>query len=128
MKLPVLWNKRQIPDIQVVPDWYVILGGINASNYDVTYRSEDFFVVKTQAVKSHNSRFIVIGDIWLSNRSHLLQFLHLNKKYTDKEIVAHLWEKKGEECLKLLEGMFSLCVWDNHERQIIGNGKLGIEI
>ncbi|MGB3640649.1 MAG: asparagine synthase-related protein [Rivularia sp. (in: cyanobacteria)] len=118
MKLAALWNRRQIPDIQVVPDWYVVLGGIDPSNYDVTYVSEDFFVVKTQAVKSHNSRFIVIGDIWLSNRFDLLQFLHLNKKYTDIEIVAHLWEKEGEECLKLLEGMFSLCVWDNQERQL----------
>ncbi len=119
MKLPVLWNKRQIPDIHVVPDWYVIFGGgINASNYDVTYSSEDFFVVKTPYAKSHNSRFIVIGDIWLSNRSHLLQLSHLDKKYTDKEIVAHLWEKEGEESLKLLEGMFSLCVWDNLERRL----------
>ncbi len=118
MKLAALWNKRQIPDIKVVPDWYVVLGRIDASYYDVTYRSEDFFVVKTQAVKSHNSRFIVVGDIWLSNRSKLLQILHLNEKYTDKEIVAHLWQIKGEECLNLLEGMFSLCVWDNNEKQL----------
>ncbi|MDY6898844.1 MAG: asparagine synthase, partial [Cyanobacteriota bacterium] len=89
MKLAALWNKRQIPDIKVVPDWYVVLGRIDASNYDATYSSEDFFVVKTQAVKSHNSRFIVVGDIWLSNRFDLLQFLQLDNKYTDKEIVAH---------------------------------------
>ncbi len=95
MKLTTLWNKRQIPDINVVPDWYVVLGQIDASNYDVTYCCKEFFVVKTQAVKSHNSRFIVIGDIWLSNHSHLRQLLHLNKKYTDIEIVAHLWEIKG---------------------------------
>lgn len=118
MNLAALWNKRQIPDINVVPDWYVILGRIDASNYDVTYRSEDFFVVKTQAVKTDNSRFIVVGDIWLSNRSHLLQLLHFNEKYTDIEIVAHLWLQEGEECLKLLEGMFSLCVWDNKERHL----------
>ena len=92
--------------------------GIDASNYDVTYCCKDFFVVKTQAVKSHNNRFIVVGDIWLSNRSHLLQLLHLNIKYTDIEIVTHLWEIKGESCLNLLEGMFSLCVWDNKEKQL----------
>ncbi|BAY84966.1 asparagine synthase [Calothrix parasitica NIES-267] len=118
MKLTALWNKRQIPDIKVIPDWYVILGRIDASNYDVSYGNEDFFVVKTQAVKSHNSRFIVVGDIWLSNRFNLLQFLHLDKKYTDKEIVAYLWEAQGEECLSLLEGMFSLCVWDNQKRYL----------
>ena len=118
MKLAALWNRRQIPDINAVPDWYVILGQIDASNYDVTYGDEDFFVVKTQAVKSHNSRFIVVGDIWLSNRSDLVQLLHSNQKYTDKEIVAYLWQAKGEECLNLLEGMFSLCIWDNQERQL----------
>ena len=48
----------------------------------------------------------------------LLQYLHPNTKYTDKEIVAYLWEAKGEECLSFLEGMFSLCIWDNQERQL----------
>ncbi|MEL7246544.1 MAG: asparagine synthase, partial [Cyanobacteria bacterium J06573_2] len=75
MKLAALWNKRQVPNIKVVPDWYVILGRVDASNYDVTYESKDFFVIKTQAVKSHNNRFVVVGDIWLSNRSMLLQYL-----------------------------------------------------
>ncbi|MEO0842414.1 MAG: asparagine synthase-related protein [Cyanobacteria bacterium J06643_5] len=118
MRLAALWNKRQVPNIKVVPDWYVILGRVDASNYDVTYESKDFFVIKTQAVKSHNNRFVVVGDIWLSNRSMLLQYLHPNTKYTDKEIVAYLWESKGEECLNLLEGMFSLCIWDNQEREL----------
>ncbi|MBV6623235.1 MAG: asparagine synthase [Rivularia sp. (in: Bacteria)] len=118
MKLPSLWTRRQIPDIKIVPDWYIVLGRIDASSYDVNYCCEEFFVSKTQVVKSDNSRFIVVGDIWLSNRNFLLQFLHVNREYTDKEIVAHLWEVKGEECLELLEGMFSLCIWDNQERQL----------
>lgn len=118
MKFPNLSNRIQIPNIKLIPDWYVILGEVSASNYDVTYCCEEFFVVKTQVVKSYNQRFIIIGDIWLSNRSHLLQILHINKEYTDKELVAHLWEIKGEECLKLLEGMFSFCVWDNFERRL----------
>lgn len=118
MKLPTLWNRRQIHDINVVPDWYVILGMVDASNYDVTYCFEEFFVVGATALKSHNQRFIVVGDIWLSNRSYLLKLLHIYKKYTDKEIIAHLWEIKGEECLNLLEGMFSLCVWDNQEKRL----------
>ncbi|MEO1374405.1 MAG: hypothetical protein AAFW70_08825, partial [Cyanobacteria bacterium J06635_10] len=85
MKIPILWNRRQIPDIKkIVPDWYVILGEIDASNYDVTYSFESFFVIKTQAVKSSNGRFIVVGNIWLSNRSKLLELFpyqyisHLN--------------------------------------------------
>jgi asparagine synthase (glutamine-hydrolysing) len=118
MKLSVLWNQRQIPDIKALPNWYAILGRVDASNYDVTYGCEEFFVVKTQAVKSSNQRFIVVGDIWLSNRSYLLQFLHLETYYTDKEIIAHLWEIKGEESLNLLEGMFSLCIWDNKEYKL----------
>lgn len=116
MKLLTLWNQKQVSDFKILPDWYVILGQINASNYDVTYSSGEFFVVGATAVKSCNQRFIVVGDIWLSNRSKLMQLLHFDKKYTDKEIIAHLWENQGEECLHLLEGMFSLCVWDNFER------------
>ncbi len=118
MKLPTLWNRRQVPNTKVLPEWYVILGPVDASNYDFSYCFEEFLVVKTQAVKSDNERFIVVGNIWLSNRLQLRQLLHLNEEYTDKEIIAHLWEIKGEECLNLLEGMFSLCVWDNHERRL----------
>ncbi len=118
MKLPVFWNQRQIPDIKVVPDWYVILGRLDASNYDVTYGSEEFFVLRGSAVKSHNQRFIVVGDIWLSNRYYLRQLLHAEEKYTDKELIAQLWEIKGQACLNLLEGMFSLCIWDNQERHL----------
>ena len=47
MKLPVLWNRRQTSDIKILPDWYVILERVDASNYDVTYCCEDFFVIKT---------------------------------------------------------------------------------
>ncbi|MEA5598620.1 asparagine synthetase B family protein [Rivularia sp. UHCC 0363] len=118
MKFPSLRNKTQIPDIRAVPNWFVILGRLDASNYDVTYSCEEFFVVNAEAVKSKNGRFIIVGDVWLSNRSQLLQNLHSNKEYTDQELVAHLWEIKGKECLNLLEGMFSLCVWDNSQREV----------
>ncbi|MBF2017710.1 MAG: asparagine synthase [Rivularia sp. T60_A2020_040] len=118
MKFANLWNRIQIPNIKLLPDWYVILGRVDASNYDVTYYCEDFFVVNAEVIKNHNGRFIIVGDIWLSNRSQLLQILHLNNEYTDKQLVAHLWGIKGEDCLNLLEGMFSLCVWDNFARRL----------
>ncbi len=114
----MFWNKRQTPFIKVIPDWYVIFGQIDSRNYDVTYSFEEFFVVRATSIKSHNQPFTLVGDIWLSNRFQLLQLFHINEEYTDKEIIAHLWEIKGEECVKLLEGMFSLCVWDNLERRL----------
>ena len=63
MKLAALWNRRQIPDIKVVPDWYVVLGRIDASNYDVTYCFENFLqLILIDAVTSYGWYFIVIED------------------------------------------------------------------
>lgn len=60
-----------------------------------------------------------------------LQKLVLSKGHTlrtasDTEVIVHLYEEFGIECLSLLEGMFAFALWDkNKERLLIARDRMG---
>ena len=60
-------------------------------------------------------KFIVAGDIWLSNRNELpLDTIALS----DQEIVAQLWERFGADAVLRLQGMFAFVVWDCEQKKL----------
>ncbi|HEY9692253.1 MAG TPA: asparagine synthase-related protein [Oculatellaceae cyanobacterium] len=74
-----------------------------------------------QLAFSSTKRFVVVGDIWLTNRQELLQQLGtVSNQNTDCQIVAELWERWGVESLTKLVGMFALAVCDR-ELQVLYN-------
>ena len=74
-----------------------------------------------QLAFSSTKRFVVVGDIWLTNRQELLQQLGIvSNQNTDCQIVAELWERWGVESLTKLVGMFALAVCDR-EFQVLYN-------
>nr|MDA3792030.1 asparagine synthase (glutamine-hydrolyzing) [Elusimicrobiota bacterium] len=36
----------------------------------------------------------------------------------DTEVIAHLWEEYGPECVKKLNGMFAVAIWDNNKQEL----------
>jgi asparagine synthase (glutamine-hydrolysing) len=75
-----------------------------------------FAIVTAQNwVKSNCDRFIVTGDLWLSNRRDLA----LDSDESDVEIVARLWAKWGEQSLDLLMGMFGLVIYDRQLEKLL---------
>ncbi|PYP83534.1 MAG: asparagine synthase [Blastocatellia bacterium AA13] len=62
-------------------------------------------------------RFLVIGDVWLSNRSELMKkFADARHELSDCALIAHIWEELESATPGLLEGMFAFAVWDRERR------------
>ncbi len=70
-------------------------------------------------VISPNNQFVVIGDLWLSNRRILLDKLDHPLEIDDLELVAHLWEKWGLKTLDLLQGMWCLAIWERASQRLL---------
>ncbi|MEW6026948.1 MAG: asparagine synthase (glutamine-hydrolyzing) [Planctomycetota bacterium] len=52
-------------------------------------------------------------------REELLRKGHSFYTKTDTEVIVHLYEEYGVECLKHLRGMFALALWDNNKGQLL---------
>jgi len=60
------------------------------------------------------------GEIYNSPelRKQLIQRGHTFKTATDVEVILHLYEEKGKDCVKDLQGMFALAIWDTKENRL----------
>ena len=67
---------------------------------------------------SPSRRFIIIGDVWLSNRQELIAKLDLHADLPDIQLLAHCWDKWQLDTPNLLQGMFGLVVCDIELEQI----------
>ena len=76
--------------------------------------------VEVQLAFSPSGRFVVVGDIWLSDRASLLSNLALENPLhlSDIQLVAIAWERWQSSVLPKLVGSFCLAVWDR-ERQVL---------
>ena len=94
------WNYEQLPEA-------------------VTWSDSRFAIAHTFPTLTLNQRFVIAGDVWLSNRDDLLKKLDPQGTIvTDLEIVAHLWEQCQVETLTLLQGMFAFAVWDLERQEL----------
>lgn len=106
--------------VLVTPPWYLAWGHQNQMSEGVTWRDDQFAIAHAQPALSPQERFVVVGDIWLSNRVQLLQRLDVDpaRTYTDSQIVAQLWERSQFDSLSLLDGMFALAIWDRERQEL----------
>lgn len=60
------------------------------------------------------------GEIYNSPelRTKLIAAGHTFKTKTDVEVILHLYEEHGEDCVKHLRGMFAFAIWDSENRTL----------
>jgi asparagine synthase (glutamine-hydrolysing) len=62
------------------------------------------------------------GEIYnyKSLRGMLIDRGHQFRTHSDTEVIVHLYEEYGEECVKHLRGMFGFVIWDKKKKQLFG--------
>ncbi len=67
------------------------------------------------------------GSIWITFNGEIYNFKEIRQKLeashhfstnSDTEVIVHLYEEKGEECLKELRGMFAFALYDFNENKL----------
>jgi asparagine synthase (glutamine-hydrolysing) len=106
-------NKRDRTPVHS-PRWLVAWGDV--AGIESVWNEGKFAIVTAQNwVMSNCDRFVITGDIWLSNRRDI----SLDLDRSDLEIFAGLWVKWGEKSLDLLTGMFGLIIYDRQLEQLL---------
>jgi asparagine synthase (glutamine-hydrolysing) len=78
------------------------------------------------------------GTVWIVfngeiyNYQELRTFLqakgHVFKTQTDTEVIVHLYEEFGEDCVEKLRGMFAFAIWDERQQSLfLARDRVGIK-
>jgi asparagine synthase (glutamine-hydrolysing) len=78
------------------------------------------------------------GSVWVVFNGEIYNFQELRGDLeaqghrfstgTDTEVIVHLYEEYGLNCVERLRGMFAFAVWDNRQRQLLlARDRLGIK-
>lgn len=75
-----------------------------------------------QPIFSEDKKFVIVfnGEIYNYQiiKQTLLKKGHHFKTNSDTEVILHLFEEEGENCVKKLDGMFAFAIWNVREKKL----------
>ncbi|MCP4710952.1 MAG: asparagine synthetase B, partial [Planctomycetes bacterium] len=75
-----------------------------------------------QPMPNEDERYWIVfnGEIYnyLELRQRLIARGHVFRSHTDTEVILHLYEDEGPQCLPYLNGMFAFAIWDTVEQTL----------
>ncbi len=77
----------------------------------------------SQPIFNEDRTVVVVlnGEIYnyVELRAELLERGHRLATHTDTEVIVHLYEDHGIDCVNLLRGMFAFAIWDSPRRRLL---------
>ena len=78
------------------------------------------------------------GTIWIAYNGETYNFAELRaelqarghsfRSHSDTEVVVHLYEQYGVECVQRMRGVFALAIWDERQRRLfLARDRLGVK-
>jgi len=111
-------------------DWWLIWGKVDTISEAFVWRDDRVAIAASQVAVSPTGRFVVVGDVWLPNRTEIFEHEDIPYQHwqsTDLQFVAYLWERYGFTTWEKLIGAFALAVWDRDQQTLwLGRDRSGV--
>jgi asparagine synthase (glutamine-hydrolysing) len=89
-------------------------------------------------VSGHQPMATAAGQLWITYNGELYNYLELREELraegrvfstqSDTEVLLQLYEARGEQCLRQLNGMFAFALWDRRRQRLLAaRDHLGIK-
>ena len=85
----------------------------------------------TQPIWNEDHTCCVVANGEIYNHLELRQALrqpHQFRTRSDSEIILHLWEERGTECVSLLNGIFAFAIWNSRDQSLfLARDRFGVK-
>jgi asparagine synthase (glutamine-hydrolysing) len=131
--------------VSAVSTWRLAYGAVDAVTELIAWQDDLLAIVdvdrkaaqgnRSPITISPSQRFIIVGDVWLPDRTALMRQLDIGLPTSetleiaqlDRWLVAQLWEQEGVATWAKLSGAFALAVWDREQQKLwLGRDRSGI--